>query len=53
MLLEMNKSSSLPVVLEMNQGISTSDACLLLKRLEKTVSQEFSTNKLNLIELSP
>ncbi|XP_042461573.1 recQ-mediated genome instability protein 1-like isoform X1 [Zingiber officinale] len=53
MLLEMNKSSSLPVVLEMNQGISSSDACLLLKRLEKTVSQEFSNRNLNLIELSP
>ncbi|OVA17457.1 protein of unknown function DUF1767 [Macleaya cordata] len=34
MLVELNKSSSLPVAIEMNQGCSTSDAWLLLRRLK-------------------
>ncbi|WOL01729.1 hypothetical protein Cni_G10446 [Canna indica] len=53
MLLEINRDSSLPVALEMKQGIPTSDAYLLLRRLKKTASLSSQHNIMNPIDLSP
>ncbi|XP_073099394.1 recQ-mediated genome instability protein 1 [Elaeis guineensis] len=54
MLVEINGNSPLPVVLEMNQNCSTSDAWLLLQRLKKfTVPQNQQHNNLKSIDLSP
>nr|DAD30500.1 TPA_asm: hypothetical protein HUJ06_009351 [Nelumbo nucifera] len=40
MLVEINKTSPLPVVLEMNQGCSESDAWLLLRRLKTSATPQ-------------
>ncbi|CAA0831762.1 RecQ-mediated genome instability protein 1 [Striga hermonthica] len=54
MLVEMSKKWPLPVAVEMNQGCSASDACLLLKRLKSTSPRSQSTSRSNpIINLSP
>ncbi|KAL6559609.1 recQ-mediated genome instability protein 1 [Orobanche gracilis] len=53
MLVEMNKASPRPVAVEMNQGCSASDACLLLKRLKSFGSRPDDLSHLNPITLSP
>ncbi|XP_057516758.1 recQ-mediated genome instability protein 1 isoform X2 [Amaranthus tricolor] len=54
MLLEMNKTSTIPVALEMNQGCETSDAWLLLRRLKPTsTSSFFQSGQSDVIQLSP
>ncbi|GER45849.1 hypothetical protein STAS_22831 [Striga asiatica] len=54
MIVEMNKNWPLPVAVEMNQGCSASDACLLLKRLKSTNPRSQSTSRSNpIINLSP
>ncbi|KAL6576268.1 recQ-mediated genome instability protein 1 [Orobanche hederae] len=53
MLVEMNKASPRPVAVEMNQGCSASDACLLLKRLKSFGSRPEDLSHLNPITLSP
>ncbi|KAL3629753.1 recQ-mediated genome instability protein 1 [Castilleja foliolosa] len=49
MVVEINKASPVPVAVEMNQGCSASDACLLFKRLKPLQN----TSHLNPINLSP
>ncbi|KAL0342304.1 UNVERIFIED_CONTAM: RecQ-mediatedinstability protein 1 [Sesamum calycinum] len=54
MLVEMNKSSPVPVAVEMNQGCPASDAWLLLKRLKSfSAAQPQNQSHLNPIDLSP
>ncbi|KAK4436840.1 RecQ-mediatedinstability protein 1 [Sesamum alatum] len=54
MLVEMNKSSAVPVAVEMNQGCPASDAWLLLKRLKSfSAAQPQNQSHLNPIHLSP
>ncbi|XP_077229571.1 recQ-mediated instability protein (DUF1767) isoform X1 [Tasmannia lanceolata] len=54
MLMEINKNSSLPIALEMNQGCSASDAWLLLRRLKVfPTSQTAQHQQLNPINISP
>ncbi|KMS97689.1 hypothetical protein BVRB_5g124730 [Beta vulgaris subsp. vulgaris] len=54
MLLEMNKTSTIPVALEMNQGCPTSDAWLLLQRLTPVTSNPVHRNsQSDVITLSP
>ncbi|GLU18573.1 hypothetical protein SLE2022_348650 [Rubroshorea leprosula] len=53
MLVEMNKSSTLPIALEMNQGCSASDAWLLLRRLKSSVSSLTPKQPLDFVDISP
>lgn len=54
MLVEVNGNSPLPVVLEMNQSCSTSDAWLLLQRLKNfTAPQNQQQDHLKPIDFSP
>ncbi|RZC60583.1 hypothetical protein C5167_022350 [Papaver somniferum] len=54
LLVEMNKSSTVPVVLEMNEGSSTSDAWWLLRRLDLFTSpQTPQHHQLEPIAISP
>ncbi|MQL93781.1 hypothetical protein Taro_026429 [Colocasia esculenta] len=54
MLVEINKEQTVPVAVEMNQSFSTSDAWLLLKRLQTfTASPTAQQQCLNIIDVSP
>ncbi|XP_072950124.1 recQ-mediated genome instability protein 1 isoform X2 [Typha angustifolia] len=53
MLVEINERSTLPIVLEMNQGCSTSDPLLLLRRLKKFTPQNLWHRDLECIDVSP
>lgn len=54
MLVEINGSSPLPTVLEMNQSCSTSDAWLLLRRLKMFAAPQDPRNKKSEpIDISP
>ncbi|PIN23588.1 hypothetical protein CDL12_03687 [Handroanthus impetiginosus] len=54
MLVEMKKTSPVPVAVEMNQGCPASDAWLLLKRLKSFGSTQLqNSSHLNPIDLSP
>ncbi|KAL0355067.1 UNVERIFIED_CONTAM: RecQ-mediatedinstability protein 1 [Sesamum radiatum] len=54
MLVEMNKSSPVPVAVEMNQGCPASDAWLLFKRLKSfSAAQLQNQSHLHPIDLSP
>ncbi|GLT61868.1 hypothetical protein SLA2020_345430 [Shorea laevis] len=54
MLVEMNKSSTLPIALEMNQGCPASDAWLLLRRLKSSVSSLTPERPpLDFVDISP
>ncbi|GLT35607.1 hypothetical protein SLA2020_100450 [Shorea laevis] len=54
MLVEMNKSSTLPIALEMNQGCPASDAWLLLRRLKSPVSSLTPERPpLDFVDISP
>ncbi|GLT69231.1 hypothetical protein SLA2020_413990 [Shorea laevis] len=54
MLIEMNKNSSLPIAIEMNQGCPESDAWLLLRRLKSIIrSQTPHHSPLDPIDVSP
>lgn len=53
MVVEMNKTSPVPVALEMNQGCSASDASLLLKRINSSNSIPPKDCHLNHVDISP
>ncbi|KAG6630886.1 recQ-mediated genome instability protein 1 [Carya illinoinensis] len=53
MLIEMNKTSLLPISLEMNQGCPESDAWLLLRRLKSLSAQTPQLFPLHPIDVSP
>ncbi|KAK9090075.1 hypothetical protein Sjap_023252 [Stephania japonica] len=55
MLVEMNRNSTLPVTLEMNQGCLASDAWLLLRRVKNLTSPQTprSHHRVQPIEISP
>uniref|UniRef100_A0A0A9CVJ9 RecQ-mediated genome instability protein 1 C-terminal OB-fold domain-containing protein n=1 Tax=Arundo donax TaxID=35708 RepID=A0A0A9CVJ9_ARUDO len=52
MLVEFNKNSSIPIVRELSEGCSSSDAWLLLRRL-KTFSSERHMQNLDIMDTTP
>ncbi|XP_075517116.1 recQ-mediated genome instability protein 1 [Primulina tabacum] len=53
MVVEMSKTSPVPVALEMTQGCSASDASLLLKRIKSSNSTPLKDCHLNLVDIRP
>jgi RecQ-mediated genome instability protein 1 len=52
MLIEINKDSSVPIIRELNEGCSSSDAWLLLRRL-KLVSSRGRIRSLDAMDTTP